>query len=272
MENDILFKRATAIEEVKENLILFSDIMINGFQTITERVPSFTNSILSMQSGSRSGVGLGEKVTQAIGKEMQDHEFIKEYSNILSSLSSEQQKLITDKFFRNVKFKDLELGTTMRSSDGRVYKKLNEIYALIACLDESIDFDFYDYVKAKKIDLCISEEKKEITKIKDEVIAYIRPLLLQTEKTKNQMVCINIINLIPEPEKTKLLEFFKEHRDFTSYDYRRTSRALYTFAYLHPNINIDESLYKNQLEKSGNGWKKYLYEIQNKKILLTKEE
>lgn len=65
---DVLLKRAEAIEDVKTNLEIFADIMLNGYATIMERVPSFTTSILSMPEGNGSGIGLGEKVTQAISK------------------------------------------------------------------------------------------------------------------------------------------------------------------------------------------------------------
>lgn len=45
MSSDVLYKRASAIEEVKCKLLLLSDIMINGYQSIYER---FTTSILLM--------------------------------------------------------------------------------------------------------------------------------------------------------------------------------------------------------------------------------
>lgn len=261
MSNDILFKRASAIEEVKSKLIIFADIMVNGYQTIVERVPSFTTSVLSMPKGSGSGIGLGEKVTQAIGKEIKEHEFIKEYSSIISTLSAEQQQIIYDRYFNNFKFKDLENGTEQRASNGRIYKKLNEIYTLIACLDDQIDFNFYDYVEAKKSDMLLSNEKKEITKIKEQVIVFIRPLLFQKDITPEKNLCMMIIDLIPKPEKETLLKYFEEQNKFTSYDYRRTTRALYTFAFLHPKIEMSETLFISVLKRSGNGWKRYLEEV-----------
>lgn len=261
MSSDVLFKRASAIEEVKCKLLLFSDIMINGYQSIYERVPSFTTSILSMSEGGGNGISLGKKVIQAIHEESDEHEFLKEYAEIISTLSKEQQAIINDRYFNCLKFKELEIGSTMRASNGRIYKKLNEIYTLIACLDEEIEFDFHDYVEARKEDIHLSEEKKELTKIKEHVLAYIRPLLLQKYTTEKQKSCMQIIEVIPDAEKAALFKYFKEHHDFTSYDYRKVTRALYTFAFLHPDIEVSEDVFKNLLKRSGHGWKKYLEEV-----------
>lgn len=63
---DILLKRAEAIKEVKEKLEIYTDIMLNGYVTICERIPSTSTSILAMSEGTHSNFGLGKKTQEQL--------------------------------------------------------------------------------------------------------------------------------------------------------------------------------------------------------------
>ena len=255
---DVLLKRAEAIEEVKEKLEVFADIMINGYATIMERVPSFTTSILSMPEGNGSGIGLGEKVTQALEKEKNEHTFIKDYSSIISSLTEQQQQIINRKYFNNFTYREFEYGNHAIAGDKRIYEKLKDIYSLIACMDNNVAFSFDDYVEAKLEDKRNNSEKNIISKIKSDTIIILRPLIVQEKLLEEN----KIIDLIPEPERKLLKDYFKrEKKDFSSYEYRKIARAIYTFAFLCTKIQMSEETFDKVLKRSGDGWKKYKEEV-----------
>lgn len=50
----------------------------------------------------------------------------------------------------------------------------------------------------------------------------------------------DVIIFIPETERNLLFQYFNNEKDFNSYEYTRISRAIYTFAFLHPNIKMEK--------------------------------
>ena len=125
-------------------------------------------------------------------------------------------------------------------------------------MDDDIEFSFEDYVEAKLEIKRTRKEKKEINKIRDKTITYIRYILFQSNKKNEKKDYSDILNLIPESEKELLLIYFNENKkEFTSYEYRKIIRAIYTFAFLHPEIGMNEELFDIALKRSGSGWKKY---------------
>lgn len=271
MEN-FLIKKAEAIEQVKFNLKRFYELYSYGLPTVEERIPSFTRSILPIPDGSHSGIDLGSKVTKATAQEMKDKDFFYRYSMILSSLSEKDHEIIHKRYFYHTTIRAFEDGSEMVAGNSRICKKLNDIYLIIACLDEEIDFSFSNYIQCKKLESAIDSNQKAMITIKKQIISYIQPLLLYQIDHKELVLCKKVIDQLPEAEKKIMYEYFSENtHDFTAYQYRLLSRGLFSFAYLHPYIRFETEMYKQLMQKTGGGWKK-TYDDCQKKIYQDHEE
>lgn len=246
---DLMIKKAEAIHEVKFKLSLYAEIMTNGFLPIVDRVPSFTSSILTMPQSNGIGKGLGEKVTQAITEELNDNSFLKEYSSIISSLQEAQQEIIFARYFKNMKFAELEQGNEKKPGDKRIYKKLNDIYLIIACLDGNIDFTFDNYVNVKMEERKELNENNERKKIKSQVLNRVRLLLFNNFTNHEGALDKEIFEKISKKYRDTLVQYIYKKKTFDSKDYRQINVAIYIFAYLHPDITMSHELFLTSLKK-----------------------
>lgn len=245
---DLALKRDDAIESVKRNLRRYAEIK-RFPETIEERVKSFSSFIINV-NGNEVSANNENLLMKALVNEEDDKKFEHKYDSLLSCLCPENTEYIIRIYLRNEKI------VAIKDENNNIYKLLKNVYEILACLDEEIDYTLEDYSTYRSYEL--TKARNNSWELKKVVINY-----LTNFKSSNlyQEKINRAINMIPEQERYLLLRYINEDNTYTAYEYRKIKRAILLFAYFFDEIDFNKEDLRTQLKKTGGGWKRMYDQI-----------
>ena len=245
---EISLKREEAINSVKYNLKRYALLKLYP-EKVEDRVSSFSSSLI-MVSADENVKTEYNKMIRALAREEEDTKFIDKYDYLLSCLCEETNHYIIRIYFNKERIE------TIKDERTNIYYYMKDMYEIIACLDESIDYNIEDYCIYKNYMMDLKQ--KDTWKVKQLALDYLN-------KSKNGLLVDEIhktLELLPPKEKKYVEKYiYEEDPNYTSYEYRIVLRGLLLFAYYFKPINFDKDELEVALKKTGSGWKKILKDL-----------
>lgn len=278
-------KREDAIFEVECNCSLFRDFMYNGVPSFTDRIPSFSSSIIFSSSGGTSK-DLGTIVAERAYEEDEDRKFIKKMTVLFGNLKEPFKEIFTRLYVNceeTSKIKE-ELGL----ENSYFYQLLKDGYQELALLDCDINYSYQDSNLLKRVDKIRERNKKAIKNVVNAQLNDLRVLILNKHiylkegfkcKYKNAsedetvfaQELLSIIRELEKEEKETIYDVLTKPQNLikkTSHWYRKYERACLKLA-----------LYSNDIDYSFEDFQRDIQTLQNsryktilKKIIVKQQE
>ena len=179
----------------------------------------------------------------ALADEEDDAEFVNKYDYLLSCLCEESSEYIFRIYFNDERIEYI------KDENTNIYHELKNMYEIVACLDEDIDYDIEDYTAYK--DYRLSMKHKDTWKVKRLALQYLKSArngLLEEEVNE-------ALNSLPGKEKQYVMNYISDESiNYSSYEYRIVLRELLLFAYYFEKIEFGKEELKEALRESG--WRK----------------
>ena len=241
-------KRDDAINEVKRSLRHYAQLKLYPKEFV-DRVKSFNSFLINIEmNDSSSYLETDLKLLKELSHEEEEQEFVRKWDYLLSCLCKTSKTVIIRVFLKEEKV------TVIKDENTDVYYQLRDSYEILACLDETVDYTIEDYSQLRNYEL--QQQKKDTARwdIKKAVINYI-------SKAQNGFLrdeVIQTLKQLPYDEKKALIEYIKEEKSLTSYEYRKIKRGLLLFAYYFDYIEFTYEELEDALKRTGGGWKKLM--------------
>lgn len=241
-------KKATQI--VKSKLKTIKDVLNEGKIDVFDQVQSYSTSLIKVNQDKTFSKD-DRRILRVIQKKYDREVLVKKYLIYISVLESTLENLIIDKHFYGLTTKELYFKYNINFN--AIYEYLQKSYSIIAMLDDDIDFKIDDYIKY------YLKDHKLNTTIKNTVILMLKKNSALDENDNNRIYMDSILNQIDN----KLLQITNKYIQDESFvqsrnEYRSISRAIYTIAYLHKDIDFNQADYQRLMKNTGWGYQKYL--------------
>ena len=168
-------KRSDAIFEVECNCSQFRDFMYNGIPSFTDRIPSFSSSIIFSSSGG-SSKDLGTIVAERADEEDKDREFVNKMTMLLSNLREPFKEIFTRLYVNCEVPGKVKEGLGLENT--YFYQLLKDGYHELALLDCDIDYSFQDSNALKRVDKIRERNKKVIKSVVHAKLNDLKALIL----------------------------------------------------------------------------------------------
>jgi len=240
---EITLKREDAIYEVKNNLKRYALLKLYP-ETIEEKLSARTSSLIVVKSDKNMRKN-DDFILKALAKKEDDLELLNRYDHLLSCLCKESNEYIIRIYFDHEKLEAIKDEST------NVFYYLKDIYEILACLDDSIDYSIEEYTIYNNH--MASFKKNKAWKVKKLALDYLngsRDGLLAEEVKAT-------LEMLPDEEKKYVKDYiYNKIGHYSAYQYRVVLRGLLLFAYHFELIEFSKEELEIDLKKTGSGWKK----------------
>lgn len=243
MYEESITRREEGKWQVVQNLEYLSSLMRSGIPSVYDLTPSCSSSLIQVSTGSQS-ISKSSPIINAIDKQDRMNNFLNRMLFIIEMLPENERKIIQRKY---------SLKKVEYASEYRVHLIIDQAYEDLAILDPEIDYTREDQLRILQYEMPEQSQKYSVIK------QYVLNLLIDYRKRNNTEDDIeNALKVIPKNESKTLYRYIEtviEEKKivFSRYEYYKLKRAIITFAYFFPKIDISYQEWLALVSSSGHG-------------------